>query len=479
MNHLYKNTNQTEHAIVIGGSIAGLLTARVLANFFANVTVIERDILPETPTFRKGAPQARHAHGLLVRGQMIMEEFFPGLTDELIVNGAIPTNMGSEAALYFGGKRLRPFVSALNPIGCSRALIEHQLYQRLRRYPQVDFLQGHVVDSICTDSAQTHVTAVRVRNRHQPQDVLKIISASLVVDASGRNSAMPQWLAQLGYTPPAEITVDAKAGYATRVYRRPAHAPDWKVMYYLAEAPAQSRGGLIIPFEANEEGERWMVTLVGLNGDHPPTDEAGFLQFARSLPVPDFYAAIANAEPLSAPYGYQRAANRLRKYDQLPRYLDGLLAIGDAVYALNPVYGQGMTVAALGAKTVQQVLGAHRRRHAVTDQSGLAKRFQRELAKVVAGPWQLATGQDLRWPVTASEHKTGFMERLVQRYFDAVIRTMADDATIAEAFFHVQNMLHSPTTLFYPKIIRRVWQHQSRPAVPYRRPVTRIKMSTK
>ncbi len=457
MSQIQRNPNQPTHAVVIGGSIAGLLTARVLADYFTTVTVIERDQLPDQPAFRKGAPQARHAHGLLVRGQQIMEGFFPGLTAELLANGATKVNMGNETAFYFGGKWLQPFPSALNTIGCSRALIEYQLYQRLRGDPKVHFRQGYAVAGLCTNPAGTHVTGVQLQDRQQPAVAPQTIPATLVVDASGRNSILPAWLAQLGYTPPTEVTVDAKAGYASRIYRRPATAPPWQMMYYLAEAPHQSRGGIITPLEATAAaGERWLVTLVGLNGDHPPTDEAGFLHFARTLPSPEFAQAIEQAEPLTAPYGYQQAANRLRRYDQLPRYLEGVLAIGDAVYALNPVYGQGMTVAALGAQTLQQVLQAHYRRHDPAVMRGLAQTFQRQLAKVIAGPWQLATGQDLRWPVAATGHKVDPISRLMQGYINRVIRCMADDTVVAEAFFHVQNMLAAPTTLFAPAIVWRV-----------------------
>ncbi len=465
MNQEQNNSIHATHAVVIGGSIAGLLTARVLADYFTKVTVIERDQLPDSPTFRKGTPQARHAHGLLVRGQEIMESFFPGLTESLLANGATQANMGNESAFYFGGKWLRSFPSALAALGCSRALIEHQLYQRLRSYPQVHFLQGYTVDGLETDAANTHVTGVHIRDRGQPTRTQQPLPATLVIDASGRNSALPQCLSQLGYVPPTEVTVDAKAGYASRIYRRPAQAQPWKVMYYLAEAPTQSRGGIIIPIEGTaEEGERWLVTLTGLNGDHPPTDETGFLDFARTLPSPEFAAAIEAAEPLTAPYGYQQAANRLRQYDQLPRYLEGVLALGDAVYALNPVYGQGMTVAALGVETLNKVLRTHQQRQGMHDLNGLAHTFQRQLAKVIAAPWQLATGQDLRWPVAANGHKVDPISRLMQGYFNAIIQTMADDTVVAEAFFHVQNMLRSPLSLFHPRILWRLWRADSRQA---------------
>lgn len=443
-------TAQKGHAVVIGGSIAGMLTARVLTNYFTTVTVIERDVLPQTPEFRKGAPHARHAHGLLVRGQQILESYFPGLQTELLEQGAIPANMGTELSLYIGGQAVQAFPSELVINTCSRPLLEHTIGQRLRALPQVHFLQGYAVNSVCTDALGKRATGVRVQLR-QGEAAEETIHADLIVDASGRTSRLPEWLAELGYPTPEETTVDAQAGYATRIYRRPAnYAGSWKALYSIPQAPHQSRGCIIAPLE----GDRWHVTLTGLNGDHPPTDEEGFLAFARTIPVPELHRALGQAEALTDPYGYRRGANRLRHYDRLPRYLEGLLAIGDAVYALNPVYGQGMTVAALGAVTLDEMLG-NLRRHPANDPTGLARRFQRKLAQVIAGPWQMATGQDLRWPSAGADYRPDPVTRLVQGYFDRVLVAMVDNPEIAAAFAQVQNMLASPGTLFHPCI---VWQ---------------------
>lgn len=441
---------KTGHAIVIGGSIAGMLTARVLTNHFAQVTVIERDVLPQTPDFRKGAPHARHAHGLLVRGQQIMENYFPGLTAELKDQGAIFANMGTDLSLHIGGMAVQPFDSELEFVACSRPLLEYTIQQRLRAMAQIRFREGYDVHGICTDADRQRATGVRIQAR-ATDAAEEVVYADLIVDASGRTSRLPEWLAELGYTPPTETTVDAQAGYATRIYRRPAHyAGTWKALYGIAQAPEQSRGCIIAPLE----GDRWHVTLTGLNGDHPPTDEAGFLAFARSVPVPELYSALAQAEPLTDILGYRRAANRLRHYDSLPRYLEGVLALGDAVYALNPVYGQGMTVAALAALTLDEMLGSLSR-HPADDPTGLARRFQRTLAKVIADPWQMATGQDLRWPSAGADYKPDPVTRLVQGYFDRVLTAMIDNPEIAAVFARVQNMLASPMTLFHPRI---VWQ---------------------
>lgn len=456
MNSHNASDTTDRHAIVIGGSVAGMLAARVLSDFFARVTVVERDQFPDQATFRKGVPQGRHAHGLLVRGINILEEYFPRFVEALLKDGAQFVNMGSGVTFYIAGKRLPSFESALELLSCSRPLIEHVIRRKLQDHTNVQILSGCRVEGLCTDAEQRRATGIRYRQRDEESGALSELSADLVVDASGRRSPLPKWLAQLGYTPPESVSVDAKAGYASRLYRLPAGKGDVPMAYYMPEAPQQSRGGIVMPIESDADERLILVTLIGLNGDYPPSDAAEFEAFARGLPASLFKTVIDGAEPLDAPYGYRQVENRLRKYDKLPRYLEGVVAVGDSVYALNPVYGQGMTVAALASRALHEELAAHQARQGLDDLTGLAKTFQRKLATVIDAPWQLATGQDLRWPVAAEGHQTPIATRLVQRYFDTVLRTMPGDTVVAEAFFHVQNMLKPPTTLFHPTVVYRV-----------------------
>lgn len=384
-----------EKAIVIGSSIAGLTVARVLTDHFAQVTVIERDHLPDTPEFRHGVPQARHAHTLPLRGQKILEQQFPGLGEELVARGAVSINGGSEMGFYIAGTwhELRHH-SAVVSMTCSRPLLENTIYRRLVAQPRVTIMQDHSVVGLDTDSQGERVTRVRVHPRHEMSANETRLTADLVVDASGRGSQAPQWLTELGYTPPRETTVNAFPGYATRLYRRPTDLIDhWKSLYIKPTPPEGTRGGFVIPIEA----DRWHVTLIGMDRDYPPTDDEGFLTFARGLPTPHLYDAIKQAEPLSKPYGFRRGENRLRHYDQLPRYLEGFLVCGDGVYVLNPVYAQGMTAAAMSGQALDHCLQAQRERG---DLTGLAQAFQQELSRVVADPWKLATREDKRWPAT-------------------------------------------------------------------------------
>ncbi|MCX6046807.1 MAG: FAD-dependent monooxygenase [Chloroflexi bacterium] len=470
--YLHKNQNKPakpavyKHAIVIGGSIAGLTTARVLTDHFEQVTVIERDGPSDATEFRKGAPQARHPHALLARGQQILEQQFPGLVAELIEGGAVPMDMGRDFAFFIDGAWCQPYQSKIMSTACSRPRLESAIYRRLAAHPKVRFMHEQEVLGLCVDEQKVRVTGIQLRERGNPMAAINELAADLVVDASGRDSHAPQWLESLGYTAPQETMINAFPGYATRIFKRPADFKEtWKGLYILAMAPNHSRGAVIMPLE----GDRWHVCLVGMAGDYPPTDEEGFWNFLRSLPSSRFYDVLKEAEPLTAPYGYRRAENRLRYFEKLPRHLEGFLATGDAVYAFNPVYGQGMTVAAMASLALDECLKAQRHQHGDQTLGGLAKQFQTKLAGVIAGPWQMATGQDVLWPACEGGQKPDRITQMINGYMERVIRTMPYNIAVADAFFHVQNMLKPPTSLFHPKVLWNVLRPGSRqPALEQR-----------
>jgi 2-polyprenyl-6-methoxyphenol hydroxylase-like FAD-dependent oxidoreductase len=377
-----------DHAIVIGSSIAGLAAARVLSDHFARVTIIERDRLPATPDFRRGAPQGRHAHLLLPPGQAILEQLFPGLNAALLAAGATFINSGPETTFFLDGA----WHDDLTCLSCSRPLLEDAVYRRVTSRPGVRLLQGHDVLHLDVDPRRRHVTGVRLRRRGDSTEAR--LAANLVVDTSGRNSRAPQWLAELGYTPPRETIINPFTGYTTRIYRRPANFdPNWQLLRVRRTPPNGTRGGLISPIEGN----RWYVTLIGMSRDFPPTDEDGFMAFARSLPSPRMVEAIQTAEPLSKIYGFRNTENRLRHYEALPRYLEGFLVAGDAVCAVSPVHAQGMTSALLGLEGLADCLKEQRSQG---DLIGLAQTFQQRLRQATNTVWQLITNDDLRWPAT-------------------------------------------------------------------------------
>jgi 2-polyprenyl-6-methoxyphenol hydroxylase-like FAD-dependent oxidoreductase len=386
------------HAVVIGGGIAGLSAARILTRYFERVTIIDRDRSRSEYEFRKGAPQARHAHTLLPPGQTILERLFPGLGEELLAKGAVAIDSEYETAVYKEGAWQKP-----NPahngitITSSRPLLETLIYRRLADHTAVHFLEGFEATGLEVDLDAKRVIGVRLRQRQAPGSQETILAADLVVDASGRGSAASCWLEGLGYASPREETINAFTGYASRIYRRPANfAADWKSLYIRPSVSESKRGAILIPLE----GDRWHVTLIGMAHDYPPTGEDAFLEFARSLPTQTLYQAIKDAEPLTNISGYRSMANRARHYDRLPGYLEGFLVAGDAVYTLNPVYALGMTAAVLGILALERSLNEQLRRNPSGDLTGLAHKFQKRLSQAVGRLWQMATTEDLLWPGT-------------------------------------------------------------------------------
>jgi 2-polyprenyl-6-methoxyphenol hydroxylase-like FAD-dependent oxidoreductase len=432
--------------------MAGMLAARVLSDHFDDVTVLERDQLPETPTARKGVPQARHAHALLQRGRLVMERLLPGLTDELVGAGAEPMDATQDVATMCPHGWYVRCVGGPTFLGASRDLIDHGVRSRVAAIPNVRIRPRVDVDGLIRDPGdRSGVAGVRLRARPAGHGVSRIreeLAADLVVVADGRNSRLPDWLNALGYEPPQETVVNSFQGYASRRYRPPAgFKSDWKALYIQQAPPDHPRGGLISP----AEGGFWIVSLVGGDGDYPPVDDAGFLDFARNLRSPALYEAIVEAEPLTPIVGHRATENRLRHYDRLERFPKGVVVVGDAVCAFNPVYGQGMTAAAIGAEVLDRWLRGTSWRHGL----GSGGVFQHSLARATAAAWQLSTGADYRFR-TAEGTPQGWFARLAGGHLDRVMRAATWQPGILRRLTGVIHLLHPPATLFGPGVLARL-----------------------
>lgn len=443
------------HALVLGGSLAGLLAARVLARHFQRVTVVERDAFPSDTSVRKGVPQASHVHALMRRGQQVVESLFPGLLGELIDDGAHPLDMAGEVAWLTPAGWGARFPSDLNIIGFTRPLLDLHVRRRLWYDPRVRVLEEtETLRLLPAARGGGGVCGVLGRTRRSGSTDEEL-RADLVVDATGRGSRAPRWLKELGYEAPEETVVNGFLGYASRLYRVPGgFASDWKGAYVQLAPPRRTRGGIMLPVE----GGRWLLTLIGGGRDYPPADDAGFLEFARSLPSPVIYDAVKSAEPLTPVRSHRANENRRRHYERLERQPDNFLVTGDAACAFNPVYGQGMTAAALGALALDETLGAQRRLHPGGELHGLARRFQKRLAKANAAPWLLATGEDFRYREVEGGTPS-VVTRLLHRYMDAVVGLSTRDEAVRRVLLENIHMLRTPPSLFHPRVSLRVLAH--------------------
>jgi flavin-dependent dehydrogenase len=428
-----------DRAVILGAGIAGLLAARAVAETYGEVVIVDRDPLGPDASPRRGVPQGRHLHGLLARGHDQLEAFFPGLVGELVGAGAPKGDMLANGRLLFGGHRFRQGPSGLPALCVSRPVLEAAVRRRVAGLPNVRFLPNH--DAVGLLGSSEHVSGVRLIGRADGSAVVEL-QADLVVDACGRGSRMPAWLESLGMTRPLQEQVRIGVGYSTRTYRLPSGTMGDDLVAICAPTPARPRGGGLSLLE----GGRCMVTLMGILGDFPPVDPDGFLGFAGDLALPDIRDAIGEGEALGEPVGHRHPTSTWNRYDRLHRLPLGLVVVGDAVCALNPIYGQGMTVAALEAEALRRQLA---------DRGGFDPRpFQREVGRIVGGAWALATGADLAFP--GVEGKRTVMSELIGGYIGRLQAGAARDPRLGAAFLRVSSLVDPPAAVFRPSTALRV-----------------------
>jgi 2-polyprenyl-6-methoxyphenol hydroxylase-like FAD-dependent oxidoreductase len=434
------STTTRERAVVLGGSIAGLLAARVLADEYGTVTIVERDRLLVGSHHRGGVPQSRHVHALLPAGRAAAEELLPGLTSQLVEAGAVPGDLLQHARWHVGGGQLPQEPVGLVAVSGSRPLIEATIRRRVLGLPNVSLVDGYDIVGLSSTVDGRRITGARVTSLYGEGS--RLLRADLVIDCTGRGSRTPRWLTELCYGPVPEDRVATDLTYASWLFDTPPSVFGDDVVVVTPRHPGRPRGGVM----QRIEGGRTLVTINGILGEQPPLDLAGFTEYARTLAAPDTYAAVRASQPIGAAVRFRVPTYVRRRYERLTDAPAGLLVAGDAVCAFNPVYAQGMSVAAMTMLALRDEL----RDAAEPD----PLRFYGALSTLLDAPWAIAVGADLATPGVSGPAMPD--SPLTPQYVAALQRGAVADVELAKAFVRVSALVDPPSALLRPEIAERV-----------------------
>jgi 2-polyprenyl-6-methoxyphenol hydroxylase-like FAD-dependent oxidoreductase len=421
--------------------MAGLLTARVLSDFYGSVTVVERDRLPDHPIHRKGVPQGRHVHQFLTRGTQVLGELFPGILDELVAAGAV-SNDPSRVYTLLGRYEFAPTGTLADPESlvyyqASRPFMEFHVRRRVAALHNVTFLDGHeVIEPVTTADV---VTGMRIINCDS--GFTTMLNADLIVDAMGRATRTPAFLENPGFGSPPEQRVAANWAYSSQLMT----IPDGRIAERMAMVDPGNRTTrlLLLAYEHNT----WILAI-GHTTAHaaPPADFAKLLTTAEQMIPPAIMAGLRDAAPIGDIAIFRDTAAVWRRYDRMPHFPAGVVVIGDALCSLNPLYGQGMTTAAVQALTLHDCL-----RDGDTD---LPRRFFTAAAGHIGPVWAMNAANDQ--PPSAAGTPGPLRRRIGRWTTSAALQAATSDITVTERLFRVANLIDPPTRLQDPALIPRI-----------------------
>jgi 2-polyprenyl-6-methoxyphenol hydroxylase-like FAD-dependent oxidoreductase len=426
-------------AVIVGGSIAGLTAAKALAPYFDEIIICEADAPVSGVSPRKGVPQGRHVHGLLKGGGDALTELFPNLPDQLAARGARSADFCNEVRWYLNKRWMLRFPGNLPIYFQTRPLLEACIRENIEALPQVKFRYQSKVTDLILDEDQHRVTGVSVQKSGEEP---VIISADLVIEATGRGSFLPRWLKtnNFGTVPLSETYVDL--GYAScqlRLSDDPAR--DWTSLLIYPSGPDETKGCTLVQVE----NETWLLTLAGYHNDHPPSDKEGFLEFAKNLPRREVYKAVNEAEFLSEISLHKFPASIRRHYNRLPRFPLGLIPVGDSNVSLNPLFGQGMSVAVMSVRDLHHFL-ENCDIQADAEVENLQAKFFNRIDSIFKTPWDLAMGQDFKYKLTRGKPPFGYRIKNILKSF--ILRSSATD--IATRFYEVVHLVEKESSFYRP-----------------------------
>ena len=430
------------HAIVLGGSFAGLMTAKVLSNYYQNVTIIEKDTVHRYPESRKGQSHTKHLHGVLPCALNILNNYFPSFYEEIYNNGGVINDLGTSMNWFTHGGFKKSLFLDIKGVSLSRPLLEHLVRERVLSLSNVTLLDNKRAKALSSVDKQ-RVTGVIIEDEHGME--FTRLDADLVIDCMGRGSQTSKWLKEMGYAlvPTSEVKINVT--YTTRLYKR--NPDDARGSWWIActpEAPKERRNGAVFPIEGN----RWIVSVGGWHGEKAATDEQEFLEFLKTLPNPNIYEIASTCEPLGDFIQYKYPVSIKRNYEKMDRFPLGVLVLGDAASSFNPVYGQGISSACLQAVELDKIIDQN------IDEYKLAKTYFKRTLKIKNKLWQMSTGEDFRFPETTGTRPFGI--RMINKYVSWVHKATISDEVVCRTFLKVMGLIDPPTKLLRPQIVWRI-----------------------
>ncbi|MDQ0888545.1 2-polyprenyl-6-methoxyphenol hydroxylase-like FAD-dependent oxidoreductase [Paenibacillus sp. V4I9] len=447
-------------AVVIGAGIAGLITARMLSEYYKEVYIVERDELPTAPANRQGTPQSFHPHRVLPRGHMILERYFPGYTNDLLDHGAHPSD-AEEMVLVnqFGTLVNRPLI---NSASSSRALLEWVLRRRVQNIHNVHFLTNTEVIGLMSSEDRQTITGIYTKKRNENKQE-GMLTADMVIDTAGRSSKVIKWLNSLGHTVPDPEVLKVSLGYSTQYYKIPPQADkEWRSVISEAQPAKGISTGMLLRIEDNIAG----TLLFSAGGEHyPPTKPDEFQEELKNLNASEIAKIVSNLEPLQGPRGYRTPESIRQHFEKMENWPSGLLVLGDAFCNFDPIYGQGMTVAAIEAETIANCLEEQRR----NSQPYFERHVLHRMQEAIDPAWWLSSIADLRWKGVEHIDATPIKGvSFAQKYIDLFTKKAMELGTNGNSKFYLTQFLMNslvlpPSKFFNAEILTMILNDNGSP----------------
>ncbi|MCU4823294.1 FAD dependent oxidoreductase [Bacillus cereus] len=448
-NQLLYQQQKREKALVIGAGIAGLLTARVLSSYFETVIVVEKDELPQKPSERPGTPQDFHPHRVLPRGEIIMNRFFPGYVDDLLNLGA--HNVKNDKMIRFSPYGALELVIERKGAASSRALLEWTIRQRVQEIPNLHFYSKQAVTGLLASSDHKRVIGIHIQERDELKTKRTVLT-DLVVDTCGRQSKLNKWLTSMGYEVPEPERIKVNFGYSTRYYKVPSYIKE-KLSAISEGDPAKNVGAVGLLYIEDNIAQALLFVAGGMH--YPPTNSKEYEKELDSLVTPMMRELIKELEPISVPRGFRAQESIRQHFEQMENWPSGLLVLGDAFCNFDPIYGQGMTVAAIEAEMLDACLKENS-----THKPGFERKVLQRMQQAIEPAWWLSSIADLRWK--GVEH-VGVVPlkgvKFVQKYFDlylkqAVKQANEGNSSMLQKYIMMNGLVYSPHEIINSDVLR-------------------------